>query len=59
MFGSFNPNLNTKGDEAISINKQQSSKVGRIGSMDTLSRFTNKTGSYKGLMMLEKAPDEN
>ncbi|CDW80487.1 UNKNOWN [Stylonychia lemnae] len=59
MFGSFNPNLNTKDGEVHSHNKLQSSRIGRIGSIDTLSRFTNKTGSYKGLLLLEKAPDEN
>jgi hypothetical protein len=53
MFGSFNPNLNTNHG---SYNKVSSFRRGT--SYETLSRFTNKTGSYKGLLMLEKAPDE-
>ena len=44
MFGSFNPNLNTKDD--YTHNRKQSAKL----SGD--SKFTLRTGSYMGLIQL-------
>jgi hypothetical protein len=56
MFGSFNPNLNTKDGEGSYQNKQNS--LPRGSSFETISKFTNKTGSFMGLLHLEKVPDE-
>lgn len=53
MFGSFNPNLNTKDS---STNYRIHGTINR-SSYETISKFS-KTGSYLGLLMLEKAPDE-
>eukprot|EP00347_Sterkiella_histriomuscorum_P007765 403347645 len=63
MFGSFNPNLNTKDYEQTHSRRNgtdcKKSSLNRGGSLETLSRFTVKTGSYKGHIMLEKAPDDH
>lgn len=52
MFGSFNPNIHSKkgGSSNKRYHKRESSQ-GETG--------TNKTGSYIGLLMLEKAPEEH
>jgi len=54
MFGSFNPNLNTKEN---SYGRKQSS-LAKPASADYLSKVTLRTGSYMGLCLLDKGAED-
>jgi hypothetical protein len=59
MFGSFNPNLNTKYYDEDSHDEENQMNE-KVKSFDNFSKFTTKTSSFnKGLLLLEKAPDES
>ena len=61
MFGSFNPNLNTKyyGDDS-EMGDEENQIDEKVLSFDHFSKFTTKTSSFnKGVLMLEKAPEES
>lgn len=59
VFGSFNPNLNTKHEDDEDDSHIMNYQNEKGTTYENMSKFTTKTSSYKGLLMLEKAPDES